>query len=156
MYKFSNRSRRNLQGVHSDLVAVVERALELTPTDFMVAEGVRSLERQRQLVAAGDSWTLDSRHLTGHAVDLWAWVAGDISWNWDHYFEIAVAVRKAAQELRTPLTWGGLWKERLDLTRRPLPALQRDYVTSFRAQEGRSPMLDGPHFELNRAAYPAD
>lgn len=154
-YRLSSKSRKNLYGVHPDLVGVVCRAIQLTPTDFMVAEGVRSLARQRELVAAGDSWTLHSRHLTGHAVDLWAWVGGDISWNWDHYFTIAWAMRKAAQEQGVALRWGGLWDRRLDETRRPLEALQGEYASDFRAAKGRGPRLDGPHYELHREVYPA-
>jgi len=154
-YVLSRRSRSNLEGVHPDLVKVVERAIEITACDFMVAEGLRSLERQRELVANGDSWTLDSRHLTGHAVDLWAYVAGDISWNWDHYFTIATAMRKAAKELGVSLRWGGLWDDKLEHTYRPLEPLQDDYVASFRSRHGRSPKLDGPHFELHRDSYPS-
>ena len=75
-YRLGLRSRARLRGVHPDLVRVVTRAIEITDVDFTVLEGVRSLSRQRQLVAQGASKTMRSRHLTGHAVDLGAWVAG--------------------------------------------------------------------------------
>lgn len=154
-YVLSRRSRSNLEGVHPDLVKVVERAIEVTGCDFMVAEGLRSQERQRQLVANGDSWTMNSRHLTGHAVDLWAYVAGGISWNWDYYFTIAKAMQKAAGELGVSLRWGGLWDQKLEHAYRPLEALQDEYVSQFRNRHGRSPKLDGPHFELHRDSYPS-
>ena len=70
----SRRSLKNLEGVHADLVRVVERALEITSVDFVVTEGLRSVERQEQLVKSGASKTRRSRHLTGHAVDVAAWV----------------------------------------------------------------------------------
>ena len=73
-FKLGPRSVARLKGVHPDLVKVVERAIQLTPVDFTVLEGLRSLERQKALVAAGASQTLKSRHLDGHAVDLGAWV----------------------------------------------------------------------------------
>ena len=126
-YKLSKRSRARLAGVHPDLVKVVERAIEITEVDFAVLEGRRSIERQRALVEAGASQTLDSRHLTGHAVDLGAWVDGATRWDWPLYHRIAHAMRQAAAEFGTPITWGGDW-------------------SSFR---------DGPHFELPRAVYPA-
>ena len=84
-FKLGVRSRERLQGVHPDLVRVVELAIQLTPVDFTVLEGLRTLERQKALVAAGSSKTLNSRHLTGHAVDLGAWVDGRLDWSWPLY-----------------------------------------------------------------------
>lgn len=124
-YKLGSRSIANLRGVHPDLVAVVKRAITLTEIDFTVTEGLRTKERQAQLVKAGASKTMNSRHITGHAVDVAAWVDG-IRWDWGLYAKIAVAFKKAAADLGVPIIWGGDWK-------------------SFR---------DGPHFELDRRKYP--
>lgn len=121
------RSRRNLTGVHGDLVAVVERAAALSEVEFIVTEGLRTIERQRELVAKGASKTMNSRHLTGHAIDVAAKVGGEVRWDWPLYPQIAKAMKAAAKELNTPVVWGGDWK-------------------SFR---------DGPHFELDRRSYPA-
>ncbi len=109
-FVLGNRSLQTLTGVHPDLVRVVKRAIELTPVDFTVLEGVRRLVRQKHLVAIGASITLDSRHLTGHAVDLGAWVDGGVEWSWPLYFKIAEAMRDGADELDIPLTWGGCWQ----------------------------------------------
>ncbi len=125
-FRFSQRSRAALQGVHPDLVAVVEAALELTPVDFMVTEGLRTAARQAELVRAGASRTLNSRHLTGHAVDVAAWVDGQVRWDWPLYPRIAEAFKAAAKGRGVRLIWGGDW-----------PRLR-----------------DGPHFELDRGAYP--
>lgn len=125
-FKLSQRSLNNLKGVHPDLVAVVHRAIAITPVDFTVTEGLRTVERQKQLVATGASKTMNSRHLTGHAVDLAAWVGGGIRWDWPLYDVLAVAMKKAAQELGVSIIWGGDW-------------------TTFK---------DGPHFELDRKVYP--
>lgn len=65
-FRFSQRSENNLKGVNSDLVKVIRRALEITPVDFIVIEGLRTQARQKELVAAGKSQTNNSRHLTGH------------------------------------------------------------------------------------------
>lgn len=106
-YKLSFRSRQRLSGVHPDLVAVVHRAIEITEQDFSVIEGIRNIERQKQLVKNGDSKTLNSRHLTGHAVDLAPY---PLSWDWEYFYPIADAMKAAAEELDVALEWGGDWK----------------------------------------------
>lgn len=109
-FKLSRRSLDKLKGVHPDLISVVKRAIELTEVDFVVIEGLRTLERQKELVKKGASQTINSRHLTGHAVDLGAWVDNKISWNWAYYYKIADAMKQASQELNIPIEWGGDWK----------------------------------------------
>ena len=125
-YRLGNRSKKRLEGVHPDMVAVVERAIELTKIDFTVLEGLRTLERQKTLVARGASTTLNSRHITGHAVDLGAYVDGEVRWDWPLYNKIAEAMKQAALELKVDMDWGGDWK-------------------SF---------PDGPHYQLSWKTYP--
>ena len=106
-YTLGKRSLQNLSGVHPDLVAVVKRAIEITEQDFSVIEGIRNINRQRELVKTGKSTTMNSRHLTGHAVDLAPW---PISWDWEYFYPIADAMKAAAEELDINLEWGGDWK----------------------------------------------
>ena len=106
-YKLGLRSKQRLSGVHPDLVAVVELAISKSEQDFSVTEGIRHIERQRMLVATGKSTTMNSRHLTGHAVDL---VPYPVSWDWEHFYPIADAMQAAAEELGVDLEWGGDWK----------------------------------------------
>jgi len=106
-YTLGPTSRQKLQGVHPDLVKVVERAITLTESDFTILEGLRSLERQKTLVAAGKSTTLHSRHITGHAVDITPF---PISWDWKDYPPIEKAMKQAAHDLGIDLEWGGDWK----------------------------------------------
>lgn len=105
-YSLSQRSMQHLSGVHPDLVAVVKRAIQITEQDFSVIEGIRHIERQRQLVAKGVSKTMNSRHLTGHAVDLAPY---PLSWDWEYFYPIADAMKQAAEELGVDLEWGGNW-----------------------------------------------
>jgi hypothetical protein len=126
-FRFSQRSESRLQGVHPDLVKVTRRALELSPVDFGITEGLRSQERQKQMVAQGSSQTMNSRHLTGHAVDVVAYAGSDISWDMPLYQQIAQAFKQASVELSIPVEWGGDWKT----------------------------LKDGPHFQLPFAQYPA-
>ncbi len=125
-FRLSSRSRARLIGVHPALIAVVEAAIARTRVDFMITEGLRSAERQAALVKAGASRTTRSRHLTGHAVDVAALVEGQVRWDWPLYGRIAEAFKAAALDLKTPLIWGGDWKT----------------------------LRDGPHFELDRKAFP--
>jgi peptidoglycan L-alanyl-D-glutamate endopeptidase CwlK len=108
--KQKERTRKNLVGVHPHLVQVVERAAEITTVPFVVTEGLRTLDRQRQLKKAGKSWTLNSRHLTGHAVDLVD--ADDFKYDIPDMEKIKTAMFSAAEELKIPLVWGGDWKQR--------------------------------------------
>lgn len=120
----NERSLRNLEGVHKHLVSVVERAAELSPVPFVVTEGLRNLKRQKELKAAGKSWTLDSRHLSGHAVDVVD--ADDFGYDIPDMEGIATAFKTAAAELKVPITWGGDWKTRdtphFELDRNAYPA----------------------------------
>ena len=125
MYKLGSRSLSRLVGVHPDLIKVVEHAITISETDFTVLEGVRTPERQKTLVESGASWTMNSRHITGHAVDLGAWVDDRVDWSWPLYAKIAAAMKNAAKDLDIPIVWGGDWKQK-----------------------------DGPHFELDRKFYP--
>lgn len=137
----SPRSERNLQGVHKDLVSVVRLAGKRA--DFIVTEGVRTMGRQKQLVAAGASKTLNSRHLTGHAIDVAALVDGDARWDWGLYVAIANVMKDAAKELKIPVEWGGTW-QLLNTVDGPITSkmLSRSFP-------------DGPHFQLPLSQYPA-
>ena len=99
-FRLSQRSRARLQGVHPDLIVVVEAAIRRTEVDFMVTEGLRDPVRQAALVRAGASRTLNSRHLTGHAVDVAALVEGRVRWDWPLYGRIAEAFRRSGGKRR--------------------------------------------------------
>jgi len=102
--RFENR----LKNVHPDLVRVMLRAG--TQTDFLVVEGLRTMARQRELVKAGASRTLNSRHLTGHAVDIAPLVGGKLTWSWEMFHKLAPIVKEAAKAEGVKVIWGGDWK----------------------------------------------
>lgn len=106
-FRFSQRSENNLNGVNSDLVKVIRRALEITPVDFIVIEGLRTQARQKELVAAGKSQTNNSRHLTGHAVDI---IPVNTKWKIEEFKPLLKAVKRAADELGVKLRFGINWK----------------------------------------------
>lgn len=149
-FKLSDRSKSRMQGVHPHLVAVVNRAIEITEVDFGITEGLRTAERQKELVTAGASKTMNSRHLTGHAVDLVAYIGTHVRWDWPLYTKLAKAMKKAAEELNTPIVWGGCWTV---INKEPdLIAASAAYVARKRAK-GEEPLVDGPHFELWKGMY---
>lgn len=131
----NDASKAKLVGVHPDLVKIITKAAEISDMAFVVTEGLRTLERQKQLMAVGASKTLNSRHITGHAVDLGVWVdadkdgkvdGGEIRWDWPLYLKLSKIIKEAALRSGIPLEWGGDWK-------------------TFK---------DGPHFQLPFSKYP--
>ena len=146
-FKLGKKSLSNLKGVHPDLVKVVNRAIQLTECDFTVTEGLRTKATQALYVKQGKSQTMNSKHLDGLAVDLAAWVNGTINWNFDYYFKIADAVRKASIELGIKVKWGGAWRylNDYDSSRKAYDA----YIAE-RKKLGKKSFLDGVHFELDK------
>ena len=147
-FKLSQRSLSRLEGVKPELVAVVKRAIELTKVDFGVVEGLRSVETQKQYVAAGKSQTMTSKHLTGDAVDLVAYVGSAVSWELNLYDDIADAMKAAAIELGVSVRWGAAWNVP-DITKwEGTMADAMNHYIDERRKQGRRPFIDGPHFEL--------
>jgi len=124
--KFGERSTARMAGLHPDLKKVMNQAILATDLDFTVLEGLRTLERQKQMVESGASTTLNSRHLDGHAVDIAPFIGGEVRWDWPLYYKLAVIVKAAAKTVNVPIEWGGDWK-------------------TFK---------DGPHWQLPWAKYP--
>lgn len=162
-YYLGKGSLKALEGVHPDLVRVVKRAITLTTTDFSVTEGLRTLERQRILVAKGASTTMNSRHLAGtdgrgHAVDLVPYIdfngdgKAELRWDWPLCYKVAEAMRQAAVAENVPIRWGGCWDRPLNSIH-DVELASQDYVIRRKA-EGMRAFMDGPHFELPSQAYP--
>lgn len=113
-YKLSQKSLDRMKGVDDDLVKVIKRAIELTFVDFSVLEGMRTLDRQKEIMAAGFTQTMKSKHLIGRAVDLGALKDGKITWDKQPYVDISKAVKQAANELGISIRWGGDFKSFFD------------------------------------------
>lgn len=152
-FKLSDSSLQKLDYVHDDLAHVVLRAIEITDCDFMVFEGLRTVARQKELVKSGASRTMNSRHLSGHAVDLVSVLGTEPRWDWPLCYKVAEAVRIAAQEYKTPVVWGGVWDRLLNGLTGPLDDEVTEYVVRCKGRKER-PFLDGPHFQLPRENYP--
>ena len=110
-FKLSAKSLERLHTTKPDLQRLIKRAIEITPIDFVVLEGKRDIQRQKWLVANGKSKTMNSRHLTGDAVDIAPIKNGAVSWEWNDYYPLAKAVKQAAKELNIRVEWGGDWEK---------------------------------------------
>ena len=147
-YKLSTKSQERLIGVEPELKEIVYEAIKVTKIDFGVIEGLRTEEKQKQLVESGASQTMKSKHLEGRAVDLMAYIGGRGSWELSVYDEIADAMKAAAIELDVGVRWGAAWSvsdiREWDDT---MEEAMLSYV-DLRRSQGRRPFIDAPHFEL--------
>lgn len=148
-FKLSSRSLNNLNGVKEPLVKVVTKAIELTKIDFGVIEGLRTKARQKQLVAKGASQTMNSKHITGDAVDLVAYIGSRISWEANLYDEILDAIKASAIEEGVSIRWGGAWHiDDIREWKGTMEEAMNAYI-DLRRSQGRRPFLDLGHIELS-------
>ena len=105
---------KRLEGVKPQLVAVVAIAASMATRPFNVSEGLRTLARQKQMVAEGKSKTMQSKHLTGDAVDLYPLTANKKEIDKFGYDILAATMKKAAEIAGVKIEWGGDWKSFVD------------------------------------------
>jgi len=148
MFKLSKKSLDKLITVEPKLQSVVRRAIELTKVDFGVIEGIRTVERQEELVAKGASKTMKSKHIEGRAVDLMAYIDGRGCWELNVYDDIADAMKQAAIEADVGLVWGAAWN--VDDVREWEGSMEEamNYYIDTRREQGRRPFIDAPHWQL--------
>lgn len=154
-YAFGAASRKELTGVHPDLVTVCERAITISAQDFSIHDGLRTEAEQREYVRRGVSKTMNSMHRVqadgfGHAIDAVPFVSGKMRWEVIPCIHIAVAIKRAAKELGVSLVWGAVWDRAFDDLPDDFVGLQRavdSYVTRRRGI-GKSAFLDFPHYQL--------
>ena len=148
-FTLSQRSLGRLDGVNNKLHSVVTTAIGLTNVDFGVTCGLRTEKEQEDLVARGASKTMKSKHLTGDAVDVVAYIGSRISWELNLYDEIANAFKEASIKEGVPIKWGGAWS---------VPDLRdwhgtaeeaRESYIDLRKSQSRKYFLDCPHFEVS-------
>lgn len=147
IWVFGDRSLSNLKGVNPRLIQVAIKSLGWSDVDFAVTDGVRTIEEQRALVACGATRTMDSKHLTGDAIDLVPFVGDKLRWELPVICTMAAAVRAAAVDLGVKLRWGGAWDLEFTATiGAPIDVV--DGYAKRRQAMNRSAFIDGPHFEL--------
>ncbi|MFZ9164483.1 MAG: M15 family metallopeptidase [Ilumatobacteraceae bacterium] len=149
MFALSERSKQRLVGVDQKLVDVVNLAIEYTKIDFGVTQGLRTPEEQKKLVESGASQTMNSKHITGKAVDLAAYIDGRLSWELNVYDDIADAMKQAAIEKNVGLRWGAAWNvPDIRMWRGTMEEAMMYYI-DFCRRENKRPFIDAPHFELS-------
>ena len=147
-FKLSQRSLDRMEGVDERLVAVAKAAIGHTNTDFGVICGLRTIEEQRELYNKGASKTMKSKHIDGNALDLMAYVGSRASWEIKLYFDIADAVKQGAIDVGVAVRWGASWH--INDIREWDGTMEEAYnaYVDLRRSQGKSPFIDGPHFEL--------
>ena len=115
-FYLGSRSNDNLNGVHPDLVRVVELAIKITPIDFGVTEGLRDIDTQKKYLSEGKSTTMNSKHLAqsdgySHAVDLYCRDnKGNVTWKHEWFRLVIQSMFTAAIALGVQIKAGGLWR----------------------------------------------
>jgi peptidoglycan L-alanyl-D-glutamate endopeptidase CwlK len=146
-FALGKASQAKLDLVRPQLARVVRRAITITTADFTVFEAMRTLATQKEYLRRGVTKTLNSRHLTGDAVDLVPWVSGGPRWEWPPIYNIAAAMREAAVIEGVALRWGGVWDRRLADLPANAAGIKRA-VEQYCARHPGPDFLDGPHYEL--------
>jgi peptidoglycan L-alanyl-D-glutamate endopeptidase CwlK len=105
MPHFGKRSKQRLKGVDTKLVNVLNELVKIM--EVTIIEGLRSQERQDELVAKGASKTRYSKHIQGKAVDLAPY---PIDWeDRERFHYMGGMVRGIGQQLNVNIRWGGDW-----------------------------------------------
>lgn len=147
-FVFSEQSLKKIASVKEPLQRVVKLALQCSHQDFTVLAGLRSKERQAQLLKQGATQTMQSNHLTGNAIDLAPIVDGKVSWDFNLYYEIARAMKQAANELGISIRWGGGWDFSKLKGNPDTPQQMVKKYTDFKKARKEKAFMDGPHFEI--------
>jgi peptidoglycan L-alanyl-D-glutamate endopeptidase CwlK len=148
MFTLSDRSKSRLEGIEPKLIALTELAIDYTKIDFGVTCGMRTVAEQQELVDSGASQTMDSKHISGQAVDVVAYIGSRITWELNVYDDIADAFKIAAIETDTPIRWGAAWHiPDIREWGGTMEEAMNAYV-DLRRRQGRRPFIDAPHFEL--------
>ena len=120
MFKFSQSSIKRLNTVDSKLQLLANEVLKITPYDFAITEGLRTLERQQKLfkqntsnkiITKCDGIKNKSKHQLGKAIDIMVYDEhGAGTWEEKYYKEVALIFKQKAKELNINISWGGDWK----------------------------------------------
>ena len=144
-FKLSKTSLGHLKGIDTRLREVVREAILRTPVDFAVIDGLRTIEEQRELVAKKVSWTLNSKHLHGHAIDFVPYVQNKITWSPRAFVPVMDTIRDICREKGIGIRWGGCWSRR-DIRETETESLlldMQDYIDKNGTDD-----LDPGHIEL--------
>jgi hypothetical protein len=148
-FQLSQRSLGRMDGIKNNLHSVVCSAIKVSNIDFGVICGLRTQEEQQALLAKGATQTNRSKHLTGDAVDLMAYIGSRGSWELNLYDDIADAMKQAAIEHDEKIRWGAAWHI-ADI--RDWEGTMEEAMTSYidlRRSQNRRPFIDAVHFETN-------
>ena len=143
----SEKSIKELSGVNGSLVSVVLLAAEITKQPFIVHDGIRTLDEQKEFLRKGTTKTLESKHLVGLAVDLVPVNRGRPIWDVPLCSIVAMAMKEAAKQKNVEIRWGAVWDRKMSELTSDLEKEIVDYICR-RKQKNKKHFIDAPHFEL--------
>ena len=164
-FKLGRASKRNLIGVHPNMIRLVEECIKITPVDFTILPtgGLRTTTAQMKLFKSGAS-ELDGRNKKsthqkqsdgfGHAADLVPYVAGSPRWEWPLIYPIAARMAHLSKKLDIDIKWGGVWDREMDeyigtdYSFDKLAQTMRAAVKMYAIRHAGPDFLDGPHYQL--------
>lgn len=118
-FKFSNRSKSNLQECHFSLQLIIREALSYGIMDFTIIEGHRPKDLQEKYFREGKSKVHypNGKHnkVPSEAVDIVPYIDGKINWEKEHCCVLAGIVLSASSKLEIPIRWGGAWSGEINL-----------------------------------------
>ena len=111
----SDRSLKAMKGLHKDLVQLIKVGIVNSPYDFVITEGLRSAERQAEMLRTKKSKVRHSKHQDGFAVDIMAYDEnGKGTWEHTYYEAINSHIQEVANLEGIVITWGGTWTTLVD------------------------------------------
>ena len=127
-FQFSFKSKQKLETCHIDIQTVLDRAIDISPIDFGISEGYRSIEKQQEYYAQGrtapgkiityiDGVNKKGKHNfnPSQAVDIYAFVNGKRNWSKSNMFLLAGLILSISEDffekgiISNKLAWGGFW-----------------------------------------------
>ena len=127
MYNLSKRSLNTMAGVNQNLVKVIKAAINDSPYDFMITQGLRTAKYQNELYQQGrtkkglkvtnaDGYIKKSNHQMkvdgfGYAIDFVVLNGKGLDWETEAKYEaVAKHILEVGHKLGVNLEWGGDWK----------------------------------------------
>lgn len=151
LYFLSQECENKLSKIHPALAEVVRRAQAISDVQFLVIHGKRTKSEQEEFFRKGITNGANSPHLYGTAVDVLPVIKGRISPEAEVADEIATSMKYAAEDLNTPIRWGGAWHvDDVTVYEGLMEDLSMLYL-EHSIMEGIRPQLDTGHFELSIA-----
>ena len=121
MWVLSKSGEQKLSTCNTEIQLIIRKALQISPIDFGVSCGHRTVEQQQIEFKAGrshlDGINKKSKHnlLPSKGIDLYAYVNGKADYSDKYMGILAGVILSIAKDMGIELEWGGNWKSLKDM-----------------------------------------